>query len=143
MTHSTIYSNNTAGLNKMKTLLATFLILIIGEVTGQDSPPLWPANAYCALEYTVTKAGTTTDITLLGCGNEEDTKTYGTAAVKAAGKYIYKPKIVDGVSVDVKNVKIKIGFWKEIDTDIEINNDVEFDYEGDYIKPLDTIQPPK
>lgn len=120
----------------MKTLLATFLLLIVGEVTGQETPPrLSAGEAFCIVEYTVTKTGTTTDIVLEDCGTEEDTKVFGKSAIKAAGKYIYKPKIVDGVPVETKGVRIRIEF--RLDIDPEINN------KNDNIKPSDTIQPPK
>lgn len=76
--------------------------------------PVYPRRAlqrgisgYVVLEFTVTKSGTVKDIIVV---EEEPANIFARAAVKAAGKFKYKPRIVDGQAVDVLGVRNKIVF---------------------------------
>lgn len=80
------------------------------------APPIYPRRAqerglcgWVELEYTVTASGGTRDafVTASSSGMFES------AAVKAAGKYKYKPRQVGGKPVDVPNVPIRIVFEME------------------------------
>ncbi|WP_138380833.1 energy transducer TonB [Luteithermobacter gelatinilyticus] len=78
--------------------------------------PVYPRRAaergiegYVILEFTVTKHGTVTDIRVV----ESTSSLFNRAAIKAAEKFKYKPKVVDGEPVDVAGVLHKITFELE------------------------------
>jgi len=78
--------------------------------------PVYPRRAlerglegYVVVEFTVTKNGTVTDIVVV----ETTNSVFNRAAIKAAGKFKYKPKVVDGEPVDVSGVPHKITFELE------------------------------
>ncbi|WP_417317018.1 TonB family protein [Emcibacter sp.] len=78
--------------------------------------PVYPRRAaergiegYVILEFTVTKNGTVTDIVVV----ETTSSLFNRAAIKAAEKFKYKPKVVDGEAVDVAGVLHKITFELE------------------------------
>ena len=78
--------------------------------------PVYPRRAaergiegYVILEFTVTKNGTVTDIVVV----ETTSSLFNRAAIKAASKFKYKPKVVDGQPVDVAGVLHKITFELE------------------------------
>ncbi len=76
--------------------------------------PQYPSRAqtrgvegYVIVEYMVTKLGTTQDITVV----EASPKGYfERAAIKAAQKFKYKPKVINGEPVDVAGVRNKFTF---------------------------------
>jgi len=77
--------------------------------------PIYPRRAlargiegYVILEFTVTKQGTVKDIKIV----ESDSKTsiFHDAAIKAAEKFKYKPRVVDGQAIEVPGVQNKITF---------------------------------
>ncbi|MFT7559864.1 MAG: protein TonB [Flavobacteriales bacterium] len=75
--------------------------------------PKYPSSAlsrgtegYCTVSYTVTITGTTEDIAIVDCPQS----VFGRASVKAAGKFKYKPKVVDGNPIAVANVRNKFTF---------------------------------
>ncbi len=77
------------------------------------APPVYPRRAaerglcgWVELLYTVTAAGGTKDAVVTASSS----KIFERAAVKAAGKYKYKPRQVGGKPVDVPNVPIRIKF---------------------------------
>lgn len=70
--------------------------------------PKYPSRAaargvegYCTVEYTVTVTGETKDITVVDC---PDT-IFSRASVKAAEKFKYKPKVIDGEPIEVPGVR--------------------------------------
>jgi len=80
--------------------------------------PIYPRRAisrgiegYVILEFTVTKIGTVKDIKVVE--SKPDTTIFYQAAIKAAEKFKYKPRVVDGQAVDVTGVKNKITFRLE------------------------------
>lgn len=88
------------------------------QVDGEYLPivkvaPIYPRRAqsrglegYCVLEYTVTKLGTTQEISVVECSSS----LFETASVNAAAKFKYKPRVVDGIAIDTPGVRHKITF---------------------------------
>lgn len=75
--------------------------------------PVYPARAlsrglegYVDLSFTVTTAGTTKDPIVI----QSTSSLFERAAIRAVLKFKYKPRVVDGVPVDVPNVKTRITF---------------------------------
>jgi len=76
--------------------------------------PVYPRRAaevgvegYVIVQYTVTTQGTTKDVIVIAA----DPKGYfERAAVRAAQKYKYKPRVINGQPVEVPGVKTKITF---------------------------------
>jgi len=75
--------------------------------------PVYPRRAqerglsgYVIVEFTVTKLGTVIDAVVI----ESTNSVFNRAAVKAALKFKYKPKVVDGEPIDVAGVLHKITF---------------------------------
>lgn len=78
--------------------------------------PVYPARAlsrglegYVDLSFTVTTAGTVRDPLILF----STSSLFERAATRAVLKFKYKPRVVDGVPVDVPNVKTRISFQIE------------------------------
>ena len=75
--------------------------------------PVYPARAlnrglegYVIVEFTVTRQGTVRDV-----GVVESTSTlFERAAMESALKFKYKPRVIDGVAVEVPGVRNKITF---------------------------------
>ena len=96
----------------------------LGASDGEYLPivkvaPIYPSRAlsrgiegYVIVEFTVTKAGTVTDPFVVEAFTDSGSPTtiFNNAAIKAALKFKYKPKIVDGEPVDVAGVQNKITF---------------------------------
>jgi len=75
--------------------------------------PVYPARAlsrglegYVDLAFTVTTAGTVKDPMVI----QSTSSLFERAAIRAVLKFKYKPRVVDGVPVDVPNVKTRITF---------------------------------
>lgn len=76
--------------------------------------PIYPRRAaeqgiegYVIVEYTVTTLGTTRDVVVV----EADPRGYfEREAIKAAEKYKYKPRVINGEAVEVPGVRTKINF---------------------------------
>ncbi|TVZ40879.1 protein TonB [Alteromonadaceae bacterium 2753L.S.0a.02] len=75
--------------------------------------PKYPARAanrglegYCTVEYTVTKTGETRDVTVVDCPQS----VFASASVKAAEKFKYKPKVIDGEPIEVPGVRNRFTF---------------------------------
>lgn len=75
--------------------------------------PIYPRRAlsrgvegYVIVEFTVTKQGTTKDVRVV----ESSSSMFDDAAVKAAQKFKYKPRVVDGEPIEVPGVQNKITF---------------------------------
>ncbi len=78
--------------------------------------PIYPRRAaerglsgYVIVEFTVTKLGTVVDAKVI----ESTNSVFNRAALKAALKFKYKPKVVDGEPIDVAGVLHKISFEME------------------------------
>ena len=78
--------------------------------------PVYPARAlsrglegYVDMSFTVTMAGTVRDPIVLF----STSSLFERAATRAVLKFKYKPRVVDGVPVDVSNVKTRISFQIE------------------------------
>ena len=81
--------------------------------------PVYPQRAlsrglegYVIVEFTVTKQGTTKDVRVV----ESTSSVFDNAAVQAAGKFKYKPRVVDGEPIEVPGVQNKITFQIEDDS---------------------------
>ena len=75
--------------------------------------PVYPARAlsrglegYVDLSFTVTSAGTVIDPVV----DFSTSSLFERAAIRAVLKFKYKPRVVDGVAVNVPNVKTRISF---------------------------------
>ena len=75
--------------------------------------PVYPARAlqrglegYVIVEFTVTPAGTTRDALVV----ESTSTLFERAALQAALKFKYKPRVIDGEAVEVPGVQNKISF---------------------------------
>lgn len=78
--------------------------------------PVYPARAasrglegYVIVEFVVTRTGTTRDVTVV----ESTSSLFERAAVDAAFKFKYKPRVIDGEPVEVPGVRNKITFVLE------------------------------
>ena len=78
--------------------------------------PVYPARAlsrglegYVDMSFTVTQAGTVRDPVVLF----STSSLFERAALRAVLKFKYKPRVVDGVPVDVPGVKTRISFQIE------------------------------
>lgn len=76
--------------------------------------PIYPNRAltrgiegYVIVEFTVTKQGTTKDPVIV---KGEPDGVFDQAAIQAALKFKYKPRVIDGVAVEVLGVQNKITF---------------------------------
>ena len=79
--------------------------------------PIYPRRAqsrgvegYCTVEYTVTKAGTTRDITPVDCSPPG---YFERSSLKAAQKFKYKPRVVDGEPIEVPGIQNRFTFELE------------------------------
>ncbi|MGJ8687225.1 MAG: TonB family protein [Spongiibacteraceae bacterium] len=79
--------------------------------------PIYPRRAqsrgttgYCTVEYTVTKSGTTRDIVAVDCSPPG---YFERASVKAATKFKYKPRVVDGDPIEVPGIQNRFTFELE------------------------------
>lgn len=94
----------------------------LGAADGDFLPivkvqPIYPRRAlsrgiegYVILEFTVTKNGSVKDPVVIEANPE---RIFDSAAIKAALKFKYKPRIVDGEPVDVAGVQNKLTFQIE------------------------------
>ncbi len=78
--------------------------------------PVYPNRALtrglegnCILEFTVTRAGSVTDVMTVECTSG----LFERAATQAALKFKYKPRVIDGEPVDVRGVQHLITFLIE------------------------------
>lgn len=79
--------------------------------------PIYPRRAqtrgitgYCIVEYTVTTSGSTKDIRPVDC---QPSGVFESASVKAAEKFKYKPRVVDGAAIEVAGVQNKFTYELE------------------------------
>lgn len=77
--------------------------------------PIYPARAlqrglegYCVVEYTVTSLGTTKDPVVLQ--DQCTSSLWHRASLQAALKFKYKPRVIDGVAVEVPGVQNKFTY---------------------------------
>jgi len=75
--------------------------------------PVYPRRAqqrglsgYCILNFTVTKAGTVSNVKVEECSSS----LFERASIRAAEKFKYKPRVVNGEPIDVPGVRHKISF---------------------------------
>lgn len=79
--------------------------------------PIYPRRAqtrgisgYCIVEYTVTKTGSIRDPQPVDC---QPSGIFERASVKAAEKFKYKPRVVDGEAIEVAGVQNKFTYELE------------------------------
>lgn len=80
-------------------------------------PPAYPQRAqmrglqgYCIVEYTVTRNGSVKDARAVDC---KPRGIFDRASIKAALKFKYKPRVVDGDPIEVPGVKNKFTYTLE------------------------------
>ncbi len=67
-------------------------------------------EGYVVVEYTVTKQGTVKDPVVI---EAKPQRTFDKTAIKSALRYKYKPRVVNGVPIEVRGVRTKITFKVE------------------------------
>lgn len=79
--------------------------------------PIYPRRAqtrgisgYCIVEYTVTTSGAIRDPKAVDC---QPSGVFDSASVKAATKFKYKPRVVDGEAIEVAGVQNKFTYELE------------------------------
>lgn len=79
--------------------------------------PIYPRRAqtrgimgYCIVEYTVTTSGAIRDPVAVDC---QPSGVFEKASVKAATKFKYKPRVVDGEAIEVAGVQNKFTYTLE------------------------------
>ena len=79
--------------------------------------PIYPRRAqtrgitgYCTVEYTVTKSGSIRDPIAVDC---QPSGVFERASVKAAEKFKYKPRVVDGEPIEVAGVQNRFTYELE------------------------------
>lgn len=94
----------------------------IGGGDGEYLPivkvaPMYPRRAnsrgvegYCTVEYTVTKSGAIKDPVAVDC---EPSGYFERASIKAALKFKYKPRVIDGEAIDVLGVQNRFTYELE------------------------------
>jgi protein TonB len=94
----------------------------IGSSDGEFLPivkvaPMYPRRAnsrgiegYCTVEYTVTKSGAIRDPRAVDC---QPAGYFERSSIKAALKFKYKPRVIDGQPVDVDGVRNRFTFELE------------------------------
>ena len=63
-------------------------------------------EGYCTVEYTVTTSGETRDVAVVDCPQ----KVFASASIRAAKKFKYKPKVIDGTAIEVPGVRNRFTF---------------------------------
>ena len=78
--------------------------------------PIYPNRAlsrgiegYCIIEFVVTRNGTTANGKVIECTSS----LFANASLKAASKFKYKPRVINGTPIDVPGVQHKITFELE------------------------------
>ena len=78
--------------------------------------PVYPSRAqtrgiegYCIVEYIVTSTGTTKNPKIVECTSS----LFQSASLKAALKFKYKPRVINGTPIDVPGVQTQITFELE------------------------------
>jgi protein TonB len=78
--------------------------------------PIYPNRAlsrgiegWCIVEYTVTKNGTTANGKVVECTSS----LFASASLKAAAKFKYKPRVINGTPIDVPGVQHKVTYALE------------------------------
>jgi len=76
--------------------------------------PVYPNNAlsrgiegYVIVEFTVTRQGTVENVVVV---ESQPSGIFDRAAMQAAAKFKYKPRVIDGVAIEVPGVQNKITF---------------------------------
>jgi len=79
--------------------------------------PIYPRRAqtrgitgYCIVEYTVTRSGSIRDVVPVDC---QPSGVFERASIKAAEKFKYKPRVVDGEAIEVAGVQNKFTYELE------------------------------
>lgn len=63
-------------------------------------------EGYCTVEYTVTQTGETRDIKVVDCPES----VFASSSIRAAEKFKYKPKVIDGEAIEVPGVRNRFIF---------------------------------
>lgn len=116
------------GLNMEAPRFEGQIAMSIGGFTGDGDmmpivrvAPEYPSNAssrgiegQCEVELTVTAAGTTRDVQIVegSCATTDGkpTSVFNRSSIRAAERFKYRPKVVDGEPVDVPGVRFRFTY---------------------------------
>lgn len=109
------------GLNMESPSFDTTITMNIGGFSGDGEylpivkvAPEYPNNAssrgiegFCTVEFTVTANGSTRDVIAIDCTTKDGkpTTVFNRASIRAAERFKYRPKVVDGVPIEVPGVR--------------------------------------
>ena len=112
---------NLDGLNMEAPTFDTDIAMNIGGFSGDGEylpivkvAPEYPSNAasrgiegFCTVEFTVTANGSTKDVIAIDCTTKDGkpTSVFNRASIRAAERFKYRPKVVDGVPIEVPGVR--------------------------------------
>lgn len=112
---------NLDGLNMDSPSFESNITMNIGGFSGDGEylpivkvAPEYPSNAssrgiegFCTVEFTVTVNGSTKDVVAIDCTTKDGKPTtlFNRASIRAAERFKYRPKVVDGVPIEVPGVR--------------------------------------
>lgn len=112
---------NLDGLNMDAPSFESNIAMNIGGFSGDGEylpivkvAPEYPNNAasrgiegFCTVEFTVTVNGSTKDVVAIDCTTKDGkpTTVFNRASIRAAERFKYRPKVVDGVPIEVPGVR--------------------------------------
>lgn len=112
---------NLDGLNMEAPTFDSNIAMNIGGFSGDGEylpivkvAPEYPSNAasrgiegFCTVEFTVTVNGSTKDVVAIDCTTKDGrpTTVFNRASIRAAERFKYRPKVVDGVPIEVPGVR--------------------------------------
>lgn len=112
---------NLDGLNMESPTFDSSITMNIGGFSGDGEylpivkvAPEYPNNAssrgvegFCTVEFTVTANGSTRDVVAIDCTTKDGKPTtlFNRASIRAAERFKYRPKVVDGVPIEVPGVR--------------------------------------
>lgn len=112
---------NLDGLNMEAPTFDSNIAMNIGGFSGDGEylpivkvAPEYPSNAasrgiegFCTVEFTVTVNGSTKDVVAIDCTTKDGkpTTVFNRASIRAAQRFKYRPKVVDGVPIEVPGVR--------------------------------------
>lgn len=112
---------NLDGLNMEAPTFESNIAMNIGGFSGDGEylpivkvAPEYPSNAasrgiegFCTVEFTVTVNGSTKDVVAIDCTTKDGrpTTVFNRASIRAAERFKYRPKVVDGVPIEVPGVR--------------------------------------
>ncbi len=101
-----IYDGGTLGPNLGAGSDGDFLPLVVVQPTYPRRAAEAGIEGYAIVELTVTATGSVENVMVI----ESSSSVFNSSAVKAALKFKYKPRVKDGIALDVKGVRYQFTF---------------------------------